>query len=122
MPRHAAGSGLSTATSRHSANCVCTTLRCGSCTRRTRPRATTWSQSPVLVARELAARGIDTENRHWGSWTPAQVDAMHADDALAFGSLVHRTDELADAASRGLDALYSDHVDALVAAVSGSEA
>ena len=63
-------------------------------------------------ARELAARGIDTENRHWGSWTPAQVDAMHAHDALAFGSLVHRADELADAASRGLDALYSDHVDA----------
>ena len=37
----------------------------------------TGTQSPMRV-RELAARGIDTENRHWGSWTPAQVDAMHA--------------------------------------------
>jgi glycerophosphoryl diester phosphodiesterase len=73
-------------------------------------------------ARELVTRGINTENRHWGSWTRAQVDAMHARDVLAFGSLVHRAGELADAASRGLDALYSDHVDALVAALSGSGA
>ena len=47
------------------------------------------------------------------------VDRRHAPGVLAFGSLVHRTDELPDAASRGLDALYSDHVDALVAAVGG---
>jgi glycerophosphoryl diester phosphodiesterase len=73
-------------------------------------------------ARELAARGINSENRHWGSWTPVQVEAMHAHDVLAFGSLVHQAGELSDAASRGLDALYSDHVDALVAAMSGSEA
>jgi glycerophosphoryl diester phosphodiesterase len=72
-------------------------------------------------ARELARRGVDAENRHWRSWDEAQIGAMHEHGVLAFGSLVHRPDEMAEAAARGLDALYSDHVDALVAATGGGE-
>ncbi len=68
-------------------------------------------------ARELAARRIDAENRRWSSWDARQVGTMHAQGVLAFGSLVHEPSELRDAASRELDALYSDHVDALVAAL-----
>ena len=47
---------------------------------------------------------------------------MHEHGVLAFGSLVHRVEELADAASRSLDALYTDHVAALVAALDGAGA
>ncbi len=73
-------------------------------------------------ARVLESDRIDAENRHWGSWDAAQVGAMHAHGVLAFGSLVHRPEELADAASRSLDALYCDHAGALVAAVGGGGA
>ena len=68
-------------------------------------------------ARVLATHRIDAENRHWGSWDASQVTAMHAHGVLAFGSLVHEPGQLRDAASRGLDALYCDHVDALVDAL-----
>lgn len=68
-------------------------------------------------ARALAAKRIDAENRHWGSWDTRQVETMHEHGVRAFGSLVHRVDELPSATSRSLDALYSDHVDALVTAV-----
>ncbi len=68
-------------------------------------------------ARELASRGINAENRHWRSWLAPEVDAAHAHGIAAFGSLVHTVSELDDAASRSLDALYSDHVSALVAAI-----
>jgi hypothetical protein len=78
----------------------------------------------VQAARERAGVlqrfRIDAENRHWGSWDASQVAVTHERGVLAFGSLVHRPDEIPDAASRSLDALYSDHVAALVAALGGT--
>ncbi len=64
----------------------------------------------------LAARGIDAQNTHWSGWTAALLDSARAADVLAFGSIANTAADLAVAASKGLDAIYSDHLALMLAA------
>ena len=64
----------------------------------------------------LADQGISAQNTHWADWTPDMVDHAHARGLLAFGSLAHERSQLEDALGRGLDGVYSDHLDMLCAA------
>jgi glycerophosphoryl diester phosphodiesterase len=66
---------------------------------------------------ELAARGIDAINLHHTEWTGGFIAMYHRFERLAFAWDVQFDrimDELLDA---GIDGLYSDHADTLVAAV-----
>jgi glycerophosphoryl diester phosphodiesterase len=66
----------------------------------------------------LADLGIDVVNLHQSEWTGGHIALYHRFERLAFGWDVqfdHVMDDLLDA---GIDALYSDHVDVLVTALS----
>ena len=74
-------------------------------------------RSPIEHLGLLARHRIDAANTHWEHWSPELTAAAHQAGVLAFGSLVEPVEALADAAALDLDALYSDHLDALVAAL-----
>lgn len=65
----------------------------------------------------LAALRIDAQNTTWTGWSPELLAVAREHGVQAFGSLAQTTAELADAASRGLDGIYSDHVADLQAAL-----
>lgn len=67
-------------------------------------------------AAELARRGIDAQNTHWSGWTPALRDAAREAGVLAFGSIANTAADLAVATSKDLDAIYSDHLELMLAA------
>lgn len=67
-------------------------------------------------ARELSRRGIDAQNTHWSGWTPALRSAARDAGVLAFGSLANTAADLAVAATKELDAIYSDHLTLMLAA------
>jgi glycerophosphoryl diester phosphodiesterase len=72
---------------------------------------------PERHAADLARRGIDAVNFHHTDWSGGFVTLYHRFDVLAFGwdaQFDRIMDELLD---MGIDAIYSDHVDRLVAAV-----
>ncbi|MCU1455578.1 MAG: glycerophosphoryl diester phosphodiesterase [Acidimicrobiales bacterium] len=70
----------------------------------------------------LAEHRVDAKNTHWAHWTPDLVAIAHAAGVLAFGSLVQEPPAMREAVDRGLDGLYSDHLDALVDAVRSAPA
>ncbi|MCU1352557.1 MAG: glycerophosphoryl diester phosphodiesterase [Acidimicrobiales bacterium] len=74
-------------------------------------------RSPASHVAALASHRIDAKNTHWGDWTPELIDVARAAGVQAFGSLVEERAAMDAAAGLGLDALYSDHLDALVAAI-----
>lgn len=69
--------------------------------------------NPVGHLDALARHGITAQNTHWDDWTPELVARAHAAGVLAFGSLAQEPRHLREALARGLDGLYSDHLDAL---------
>jgi len=64
----------------------------------------------------LARHGIDAQNTHWSHWKPPMVDEAHRRGLLAFGSLAQDPASMRKALSQGLDGLYSDHLEDLLAA------
>ncbi len=73
---------------------------------------------------ERAARmerlGIDALNLHHGDWTAEQVESLHRRGRLAFAWDTQAEAEMRKALGLGIDALYSDHVDRLVAVLGAS--
>ncbi|MBB5788207.1 glycerophosphodiester phosphodiesterase [Jiangella mangrovi] len=67
-------------------------------------------------ARTLAARGIDAVNFHWQDWTPIYVDLFHEAGVHAFGWDAQTPKVLDRLLATGVDAVYGNHVDRLVAA------
>ncbi len=65
----------------------------------------------------LAASRIDAQNTTWTGWSQELLDCARRHGLRAFGSLAQTKAELADAASRGLDGLYSDHLADMKAAL-----
>ncbi len=65
----------------------------------------------------LASLRVDAQNTTWTGWTPELLAVARGHGVRAFGSLAQTKAELADAASRGLDGIYSDHVADLRAAL-----
>ena len=66
--------------------------------------------------RHLSTHGISAQNTHWADWTPEAVDRVHELGILAFGSLAQDLASMRDALGRGLDGVYTDHLDQLLAA------
>ncbi|MCU1599691.1 MAG: putative phosphodiesterase [Frankiales bacterium] len=71
---------------------------------------------PASHARDLTARGIDAQNTHWSDWSPALRTAAAEAGVLAFGSIANTAADLETAATKGLDAIYSDHLELMLAA------
>jgi glycerophosphoryl diester phosphodiesterase len=72
-----------------------------------------------LEARAAALRdaGIDALNLHRRDWTAAHVAAVHAGGIRAFGWDAQSTAEIGGLLRLGVDGIYSDHVDLLMAAI-----
>lgn len=65
----------------------------------------------------LADRGIDAVNLHWLDWTELYVSLFHKVGVHAFGWDAQSPGALSRLVAAGVDAVYSDHVDRMVAAV-----
>jgi glycerophosphoryl diester phosphodiesterase len=65
----------------------------------------------------LAPLGIDALNIRYPAWTPALVQAVHAEGRLAFAWGVQPSAVLDRMLAIGIDGIFSDHVERLVAAV-----
>jgi glycerophosphoryl diester phosphodiesterase len=77
----------------------------------------------AAYARELRAAGVDALNlraRDWVAPRAAMIDVLHDQGLLAFGWDAQRVPTLTRLIRYGLDAVYSDHVDRLVAATRAS--
>jgi len=68
-------------------------------------------------AADLAARGIDAINLHHAEWTRGLVELFHRFEVRAFAWDTQEVRHILAMLRTGIDALYSDHVDRLVATV-----
>jgi glycerophosphoryl diester phosphodiesterase len=68
-------------------------------------------------AAALVAAGIDALNLHRSQWDRARVAEVHAAGLLAFGWDAQSPEDLAAVLDFGVDGLYSDHVDRMMAAI-----
>jgi len=79
----------------------------------------TWKRSlPGSFERnvaDLAVDGIDALNMHYTEWTPGLVTLVHRFGLLAFAWDVQEVRHLRATCAMGIDAVYSDHVDRMVA-------
>lgn len=69
-------------------------------------------------AHDLAGLGIDAMNLHHTEWTAGLVSLFHRFDVRAFAWDVQETRHLRAVLRMGIDAIYSDHPDRMVAVVS----
>jgi glycerophosphoryl diester phosphodiesterase len=65
----------------------------------------------------LAPLGIDALNIRYPAWTPRLVEQVHEEGKLAFAWGVQPRAVLERLLAQGIDGLFSDHVDRLVAAI-----
>jgi glycerophosphoryl diester phosphodiesterase len=68
-------------------------------------------------AADLAAGGIDAINLHHSEWTRGLVELFHRFEVRAFAWDTQEVRHMRAMLHAGIDALYSDHVDRLVATV-----
>jgi glycerophosphoryl diester phosphodiesterase len=68
-------------------------------------------------AADIAAAGVDAMNFHYTEWTKGLVALFHRFDRLAFAWDVQEVRHLTAMLDLGVDALYSDHVERMVATV-----
>jgi glycerophosphoryl diester phosphodiesterase len=68
-------------------------------------------------AANLADAGIDVVNLHHTEWTAGLVELFHRFDVRAFAWDVQEVRHIRAALTMGMDAIYSDHVDRMVATV-----
>ncbi len=73
------------------------------------------SLDPACAPDRLADMGIDVLNMRGDTWTPGLIARCHRVGLLAFAWNVQRTWHMRRLASWGIDGLYSDHTDRLVA-------
>jgi glycerophosphoryl diester phosphodiesterase len=69
-------------------------------------------------AADLAAAGIDAMNMHHTEWSRGLVELFHRFDVRAFAWDVQEVRHLRSMLRIGVDAVYCDHVDRMVATVS----
>ncbi len=65
----------------------------------------------------LAALGIDVLNMHWRDWTDHRVAACHAAGIAAFGWDAQEPEAIEWLRDLGIDAIYSDYPERLVATI-----
>lgn len=68
-------------------------------------------------ASELQERGIETLNLHHSDWNGGRVALAHRFGLLAFGWGANHDREIAAVLDAGIDAVYSDHVDRMMASI-----
>ena len=73
-------------------------------------------------AAALANAGIDALNLHHSEWSGGLAALLHRFERLAFGWDAQHDRVLAELLDMGLDAVYSDHVDRMVAALGAAAA
>lgn len=74
---------------------------------------------PAERASRMERLGIDALNLHRSHWQPELRDALAARGRLAFAWDLQEPEDLRDALSFGVDAVYSDHVDRMQEALLG---
>ena len=67
------------------------------------------------------ATGVEAINARWMWWTRGLVTEVHAAGMLAFGYDAQRRFSLNHSLSIGLDGVFSDHVESMVAAIAAAE-
>ncbi|MDE0067887.1 MAG: glycerophosphodiester phosphodiesterase [Acidimicrobiaceae bacterium] len=70
---------------------------------------------PERLAAELSSAGVDAVNLRQGEWTAGLVALFHRFEVLAFGWDAQHERQLASLIDMGIDAVYSDHVERMVA-------
>jgi glycerophosphoryl diester phosphodiesterase len=70
---------------------------------------------------QARATGVEAINARWMWWSRSLVAEVHACDLLAFGYDAQRAFSLNRSMSIGLDAVFSDHIEEMVAAISAVE-
>jgi glycerophosphoryl diester phosphodiesterase len=84
----------------------------------TRPRRVPGGAAGIcLLLERLTALPADALNMHWRDWTPRQVAATHKADLRAFGWDAQSEAAVEHLLELGVDGLYADHPDLLVARV-----
>jgi glycerophosphoryl diester phosphodiesterase len=78
-------------------------------------------EGPERRAASLAAAGIDAVNMHASDWTGGLTTLFHRFKRLAFGWDAQQDRVLRALLAMGIDAVYSDHVDRMVEALSELE-
>jgi len=93
------------------------------CTVRTRPsrdstRLRRIGEGVERRAADLANAGVDALNMHWSDWSGGLVTLLHRFERAAFAWDLQQPRALAVILGMGIDAVYSDHVDRMMEAVS----
>jgi glycerophosphoryl diester phosphodiesterase len=70
---------------------------------------------PEREAAVLAEAGVDAVNLHYTDWTGGLVSLFHRFERVAFGWDLQSDHVLQPAVRMGLDGIYSDHVDVMMA-------
>ena len=73
------------------------------------------ADGPERAAAVLAEAGIDAVNLHYTDWTGGLVALFHRFERIAFGWDLQYDHVLQPAVRMGLDGVYSDHVDVMMA-------
>jgi glycerophosphoryl diester phosphodiesterase len=74
-------------------------------------------EGPERRAASLSQAGIDAINMHHADWTTGLITLFHRFERYCFGWDAQRERHIAELLQHGADAVYSDHVDRLVAAL-----
>ena len=74
------------------------------------------AEGPERRAANLAEAGIDVLNMHWSDWNQGLVTLLHRFGRLAFAWDAQQPHALGLTFAYGVDGVYSDHVDRLMAA------
>jgi len=72
-------------------------------------------EGPERRAAQLASAGIDAVNLHYTEWTGGLTTLFHRFERLAFGWDAQHERVLRELVGMGIDGVYSDHVDRMVA-------
>jgi glycerophosphoryl diester phosphodiesterase len=74
---------------------------------------------PERRAAELSRAGIDAVNLHYTDWTGGLTTLFHRFERLAFGWDAQHERIVKELVGMGIDGVYSDHVDRMVAVMGG---
>jgi glycerophosphoryl diester phosphodiesterase len=85
-------------------------------------RLRTMRHGPERRAAQLASAGVDAVNLHHSDWTGGLTTLFHRFERYAFGWDAQHERILAALLEMGVDALYSDHVDRMVDALTAAGA
>jgi glycerophosphoryl diester phosphodiesterase len=84
-------------------------------------RLASMGEGPARRAAALAEAGIDAVNLHRREWTRPLVETFHDHGRAAFAWDAQRARPLARLVAMGVDAVYSDHVEVMMAALAGAQ-